>query len=95
MSEHVENDVVQLVKQNTKLITSDILTKPLGKQDFHRHSPMLMSTSQGKIQTIPNTTLKSDQHASVSTVVEAGVTIPFENWMIHSRIGGQIGGVGG
>ena len=48
MTEQVENDLLRLMKQDTKVITSDLLTKALGRQDFYRHVSKLMSRESGE-----------------------------------------------
>ena len=87
VAEKVEDYTIKLMKQGTKMITSDILTKALSKQDFHRHSKTLMTTVQGKLVQIPSSRAREEfvQHSShISQITQQAVNIPYSKWAIHA-----------
>jgi len=47
VTDKVEMGLITLRKQDTKLITSDLLTKALQRQDFYRHLNKLMANPEG------------------------------------------------
>ena len=48
VTEHVENKDIDLVKQDTEVIASDVFTKPLARLDYYRHIPKFMSRRYGQ-----------------------------------------------
>jgi len=100
VSEKVEEGTITLVKQNTKQVIADALTKGLSKQDLHRHTPHLMSMENGSSLTIPKSSRtqgsadcessnlgrleQAGVDQSVGSRIGLGVEVPYKSWSIHA-----------